>query len=103
MSILDMDVTAHRDPAYIRNREFARVRKGYDPDQVRDFLHELARWFDDLETDLATARVEAERMVNGLMERRNALSAELHATKTRLMGIVTRLEEDPAAPEPGPS
>ena len=58
MSILDMDVTARRDPAYIRSREFARVRKGYDPDQVRDFLHQLAGWFDDLETDLASARAE---------------------------------------------
>src|SRR5438093_10567050 len=58
MSILDMDVTARRDPAYIRSREFARVRKGYDPDQVRDFLHQVAAWFDDLETDLAAARAE---------------------------------------------
>jgi DivIVA domain-containing protein len=207
MPILDMDVTARRDPAYIRSREFARVRKGYDPDQVRDFLHQVAAWFDDVETDLASARaeslvrpprefderpaadpysllgervaevlrtaeqhaelvrteaeeasqrmldearqeslrlrqraqeeseavrqsaqeqaettrhtaqdeadrvreeaaraleearVEAERMVAGLSERRNALAAELHATKARLMGIVTGLEEEPDQPE----
>ncbi len=185
MSSLDMDVTARRDPAYIRSREFARVRKGYDPDQVRDFLHQVAGWFDDVETDLASARaehrvrpprafderppadpysvlgervaevlrtaeqhaelvrteaeeasqrlleearqesqrlrhraqeeadrvreeaaraleaarVEAERMVAGLSERRNALAAELHATKARLMGIVTGLEEESDQPE----
>src|SRR5436190_6449415 len=58
MSILDMDVTTRRDPAYIRSRQFARVRKGYDPDQVRDFLPQLAGWFDDLEVDLASAHAE---------------------------------------------
>lgn len=207
MSILDLDVTTRRDPASIRTREFATVRKGYDPDQVRSFLDQLATWLDDLETDLATARaeahtrrfeqpppkvskvpeaddafeafgsrvadilrtaedhakrireeaeasvehmldearqesqrmrtraqeetdamrtsaleyaestrraaqeeadrvredaatalenarVEAERTVAGLTERRSVLAAELHATRTRLMGIVTQLEED---------
>ena len=59
MSILDLDVTTRRDPASIRTREFATVRKGYDPDQVRSFLDQLATWLDDLETDLATARAEA--------------------------------------------
>jgi len=37
MSILDMDVTVRRDAASIRAREFATVRKGYDPEQVTGF------------------------------------------------------------------
>ena len=206
MSILDMDVTARRDAGSIRAREFATVRKGYDPAQVRSFLDTVATWVDEMETDLAaaraearaartarasaqappaeaqdpfeslgtrvaevlrtaeehakrvreeadaaaehmleearaesqrsrtraqeetdslrqaaqehadltrrsaqeeadrvrdeaanaleTARVEAERTVAGLFERRSALAAELHATRTRLMGIVTQLEEE---------
>src|SRR6266542_1615189 len=182
MSILDMDASERRDPDHVRTKEFAQVRRGYDPDQVRRFLQTVAAWMDDLETDLAearaaatspegarqpehraepredlyaalgvrvaevlrtaegiaeqvtreteetaqrlleearteairlrhraqeeadrvreeaaraleTARVEAERTISSLSERRTVLAAELHATKSRLMGIVTQLEE----------
>jgi DivIVA domain-containing protein len=58
MSILDMDVTTRRDPGSIRSRPFATVRKGYDPDQVRSYLDQVASWMDDLENDLADARAE---------------------------------------------
>jgi DivIVA domain-containing protein len=221
MSILDMDVTPRRHAGHIRSREFATIRKGYDQDQVRQFLDQVAGWFDDMETDLAearaaaaakqraeasaptaapaggigpddpyaamgarvadvlrhaeehartvreeaeqeaqrtleearresislrhraqedaeaarqsaqeqaeatrraaqeeadlvrseaavaleTARVEAERTVAGLSERRNVLAAELQATRSRLMGIVSQLEEEhealPAEEESG--
>jgi DivIVA domain-containing protein len=219
MSILDMDVPGGRRAGYIRSREFATIRKGYDQDQVRQFLEQVAGWFDDLETDVAearaaaaaqeradavqvpptpaetpagdpyaavgshvaevlrhaeehaqnirqeaeqeaqrtldearresisvraraqeaadeirqsaqqqadaarreaqeeadrvrgdaagaleTARVEAERSVAGLSERRNALTAELQATRTRLLSIVSQLEEDQGTlPEPDPA
>jgi DivIVA domain-containing protein len=203
MSILDMDVTALRDPNSVKYREFARVRKGYDPDQVRAYLEQVSGWLQDLERDLRdarttarmtarqperppedqfgalgarvaevlrtaeqhaeqvrreaeetaertleearreahtlrqtaaeqaaaarsaaeeesratrraaqdeadrareeaaraleTARVEAERTIAGLSDRRNALAAELHSTRERLMGIVTQLEDDSSA------
>src|SRR6266511_185067 len=202
MSILDVDATERRDPAHVRTKEFAQVRRGYDPDQVRRYLRTVATWMDDLETDLAearaaagsggaeqaevresredlyaalgvrvaevlrtaegvaeqvtretqetaqrlldearaealslrhraqeeaeamrqsaqeqsetlqrtaqeeadrareeaagaleNARIEAERTITSLSERRTVLAAELHATKSRLMGIVTQLEE----------
>ena len=44
MSILDMDVTERREPDHVRSREFSRVRRGYDPDQVRSFLDRVAGW-----------------------------------------------------------
>ena len=203
MSILDMDVTALRDPNSVKYREFARVRKGYDPDQVRAYLEQVSGWLQDLERDLRdarttarmtarqperppedqfealgarvaevlrtaeqhaeqvrreadetaertleearreahtlrqtateqaaaarsaaeeesrairraaqdeadrvreeaaraleTARVEAERTIASLSNRRNALAAELHSTRERLMGIVTQLEDDSSA------
>src|SRR4051812_33038176 len=218
MSILDMDVTTRRDAGSVRTREFATVRKGYDPDQVRAYLDQLSAWIEDLETDLAearaqasmaartfrqeretpapaapaapqedpyaalgsrladvirtaeehaqrvrqeadasaerhveearqealkmrrraqedsealrqaaedqaevtrrsaqeeadrardeaanaleAARVEAERTVASLSERRNALAAELQSTRSRLLGIVTQLEEDQSEPAP---
>src|SRR4051812_7813366 len=59
MSILDMDVTTPRGAGSVRTREFATVRKGYDPDQVRSYLDQLSAWIEDLQTDLAEARAEA--------------------------------------------
>src|SRR6266511_4349729 len=59
MSILDVDATERRDPAHVRTKEFAQVRRGYDPDQVRRYLRTVATWMDDLETDLAEARAAA--------------------------------------------
>jgi cell division septum initiation protein DivIVA len=55
---------------------------------------EADRVREDAATALESARVEAERTVAGLSERRSALTAELHATKARLMGIVSQLEEE---------
>src|SRR5439155_11602694 len=59
MSILDMDVSGLRDPNSVKQREFARVRKGYDPDQVRAYLDQLSGWLQDLERDLRDARSAA--------------------------------------------
>ena len=56
----DTDLISKRDPKQIRGRRFARVRKGYDPDQVRDFLDEVATWMEQLESELQTAQDEAE-------------------------------------------
>jgi DivIVA domain-containing protein len=56
----DIDLVTRRDPKQIRARRFARVRKGYDPDQVRDFLDEVATWMEQIESDLLSAHDEAE-------------------------------------------
>lgn len=41
----------------IRRREFASVRRGYDPDQVRDYLVQIADQIEKLEQDLREARL----------------------------------------------
>jgi len=56
MSILDMDVTTRRNPELIRKRVFARVRKGYDPDQVREYLGQVADWVIELQEEARDAR-----------------------------------------------
>jgi DivIVA domain-containing protein len=56
----EIDLVTRRDPRQIRGRRFARVRKGYDPDQVRDFLDEVATWLEQLESELLSAQEEAE-------------------------------------------
>lgn len=43
----------------IRRREFATIRRGYDPDQVRDYLQQIATQVDLLEQELREARLHA--------------------------------------------
>jgi DivIVA domain-containing protein len=62
MSLFDTDTDTEtltrRDGRTIRGRRFARVRRGFDPDQVRDFLDYVANWIEQLETELRDARQE---------------------------------------------
>jgi DivIVA domain-containing protein len=44
----------------IRRREFASVRRGYDPDQVRDFLTQVAGQVESIEVELREARMQLE-------------------------------------------
>ena len=62
MSIRRSDIfAARRGPAEIRNRQFVWVRKGYDPDKVRDFLSQVAKMVEGLETELNRTRTELDR------------------------------------------
>jgi cell division initiation protein len=42
----------------IRRREFATIRRGYDPDQVRDFLTQIAAQIEAIEIELREARMQ---------------------------------------------
>jgi DivIVA domain-containing protein len=46
----------------IRQREFATVRRGYDPEQVRAYLTALAVHVEALERALADARARVSRL-----------------------------------------
>jgi len=54
----DIDLPFLPSAAQIRRREFASVRRGYDPDQVRDYLAQVAQQVDNLEGQLREARLE---------------------------------------------
>ena len=41
----------------IRRRMFARVRRGFDPDQVRDYLLQIADQIETLEGEVREARL----------------------------------------------
>ncbi len=60
MSATELDLPIAASAEQIRRRQFARVRRGYDPDQVRDYLHQVAEHLDRLEAQLREARLEAE-------------------------------------------
>jgi cell division initiation protein len=48
----DLDLPIVPSAEQIRRREFATVRRGYDPDQVRDYLHQVADQVSVMERDL---------------------------------------------------
>jgi DivIVA domain-containing protein len=62
MSVFELDAASRRSPDAIRTKEFARVRRGYDPDQVHDYLNQVAGWIDQLERELRQARTEISTM-----------------------------------------
>lgn len=60
MPTSDLDVPLLPSAEQIRNRTFATVRRGYDPDQVQDYLVAIATQVETLEKDLKQARLNLE-------------------------------------------
>jgi len=60
MSPAELDLPVLLTPEHIRRREFVTTRRGYDPDQVRDYLEQLAMQVEAMEGMLQEARLEAE-------------------------------------------
>lgn len=60
MSAAELDVPLLPSAEQIRRRNFATVRRGFDPDQVRDYLWQLADQIEGLERQLREARMELE-------------------------------------------
>jgi cell division initiation protein len=56
----DIDVPFLPSAAQIRRREFASVRRGYDPDQVRDYLAQVAEQVETLEQELRDSKLRPE-------------------------------------------
>lgn len=52
----DLDLPLQPSAEQIRRREFATIRRGYDPDQVRDFLLAIGDSVETLEDDLRKAK-----------------------------------------------
>jgi len=53
----DIDLPFVPSAAQIRRREFASVRRGYDPDQVREYLAQVAEQVENLEKDAREAQL----------------------------------------------
>jgi DivIVA domain-containing protein len=57
-----LDVPLLPSAEQIRRREFATIRRGYDPDQVRDYLESVAIQVGSLEENLREARLQMESL-----------------------------------------
>ena len=60
MSATELDLPLLPSAEQIRRREFATIRRGYDPEQVRNYLGQVAAQVEALERQLREARLEAE-------------------------------------------
>jgi cell division initiation protein len=59
MSATELDLPILMSSEQIRRREFVTVRRGYDPDQVRDYLEQLADQVERMAAMIREARLEA--------------------------------------------
>ena len=59
MSSTELDLPLLPSSDQIRRREFATIRRGYDPDQVRDYLQQIAVQVETLEHELREAHLQA--------------------------------------------
>lgn len=59
MSATELDLPILMSAEQIRRREFVTIRRGYDPDQVRDYLEQLADQVDRMAAMIREARLEA--------------------------------------------
>jgi DivIVA domain-containing protein len=56
----DLDLPLNPTPEQIRRKEFGSIRRGYDPDEVNDYLYALAERIETLEGDLRETRAAVE-------------------------------------------
>ncbi len=59
MSSTELDLPLTPSADQIRRREFATIRRGYDPDQVRAYLSQIASQVEKLEEQARVAKMEA--------------------------------------------
>jgi DivIVA domain-containing protein len=60
MSATELDLPLLPSAEQIRRREFATIRRGYDPEQVRNYLGQVAAQVEALERQLREAKLEAD-------------------------------------------
>jgi DivIVA domain-containing protein len=56
----DLDMPLLPSAEQIRRREFATIRRGYDPDQVRDYLQQVAEQVETLEHEIRDRKMATE-------------------------------------------
>ena len=90
MPTSDLDMPLLPSAEQIRRREFATVRRGYDPQQVRAYLTSIANQVGTLERELSQLRLEvvpprprgANRRPGRLPVRRRSTRRRRPATRT---------------------
>lgn len=92
MSRTELDLPVLASPEQIRRREFVTTRRGYDQDQVRDYLDLVASQVERMQDLLREARREAEAAAAA---RSHAESADPYEQlASRLSGLIRAAEDE---------
>jgi DivIVA domain-containing protein len=85
MNATELDLPLLPSADQVRRREFATVRRGYDPDQVRDYLYAVANALETLEQRLRETKLELETALRLQQEPRRDPYEELAARLTDVL------------------
>lgn len=77
MTTIEADLTQRVDADHVRRRRFAYAKRGYDADQVREYLGRVADRLERLEQEAHNARAEAEGLARGARSAREDAYTEL--------------------------
>jgi DivIVA domain-containing protein len=91
MSPTELDLPVLASAEQIRRREFVTTRRGYDPDQVRDYLEKIADQVGQMESLVREARLEAEAAVRAAAAPRTDPYEQLAA---RVGGLIRVADEE---------
>jgi DivIVA domain-containing protein len=84
----------------IRRRQFATIRRGYDPDQVHDYLNQVATQVETLEKGVRDARIEAgSKTTRSQMSPGEALAAQMAAAPPTAPPQIPAALTSPAQPQ----
>jgi len=93
MSPTELDLPVLLSPEQIRRREFVTTRRGYDPDQVRDYLGQIARQVEQMEGLIREARLVAEASARAQAQPRTDPYEQLAARMAGLLRIADQEAE----------
>lgn len=85
MNATELDLPLLPSADQVRRREFATVRRGYDPDQVRDYLYAVANALETLEHRLRETKLELETALRLQQEPRRDPYEELASRFAELL------------------
>jgi DivIVA domain-containing protein len=91
MSPTELDLPVLASAEQIRRREFVTTRRGYDPDQVRDYLEQIADQVGQMESMVREARLEAEAAMRAAAAPRIDPYEQLAA---RVAGLIRAADEE---------
>lgn len=77
MTITETEFAQRTSADHIRHRRFASVKRGYDRDQVREYLQRVADHVEATEEELYRVRSDADAMSRGALSARDDAYAEL--------------------------
>jgi cell division septum initiation protein DivIVA len=86
MSISGIDLLVPPGPERMREQEFERVRGGFDPDQVHEYLLRVADVVESLEGDLREARAERDSLRHRLAKVREEAYEQLASRMAAVLG-----------------